>query len=92
MTPNGDQDRRSFNTRGTVTECDLCGEQRQCIDGDGMVACTACQSDLLPSGWGLWYGRLYHDRPNPGGNCGTDARQSAHRCWRLVFTAHDSFL
>ncbi|WP_240940674.1 hypothetical protein [Haloarcula argentinensis] len=53
MTPNGDKDRRSFNTRGTVTECDLCGERRQCIDDDGMVACSACQSDLLPSGWGL---------------------------------------
>ncbi|WP_241244086.1 MULTISPECIES: hypothetical protein [Haloarcula] len=53
MTPNGDQNSRSFNKRGTVTECDLCGERRQCIDGDGMVACSACQSDLLPSGWGL---------------------------------------
>ncbi|QUJ71242.1 hypothetical protein KDQ40_10990 [Haloarcula marismortui ATCC 33800] len=53
MTPNGDQDRRSFNKRGTVAECDLCGERRQCIDDDGMVACSACQSELLPSGWGL---------------------------------------
>lgn len=53
MTPNGSQNGRSFNNRGTVTECDLCGERRQCINDGGMVACAACQSDLLPANWGL---------------------------------------
>jgi hypothetical protein len=51
--PNGDHDQHGFNTRGTVMTCELCGEHRRCIDNDGMVACRACQAELLPSSWGF---------------------------------------
>ncbi|MBX0304030.1 hypothetical protein [Haloarcula salinisoli] len=39
--------------RGRVTECDLCLEERWCVEQDGLSACGRCQLELLPQGWGL---------------------------------------
>lgn len=40
---------------GERNECELCGSVKRCIDRYGMVACQACQSDLLPSAGGVLY-------------------------------------
>lgn len=45
--------RSEYNTRGSVMQCELCGEQRRCNENDGMAACHSCQAELLPSGWSL---------------------------------------
>jgi hypothetical protein len=42
-------DRRS----GTVAVCDLCLEERWCIEQDGLAACQRCRLELLPNSWGM---------------------------------------
>jgi len=42
-----------YTTDAEYMTCDLCGQRRHCNEGDGIVACQACQRELLPSGWAL---------------------------------------
>jgi len=46
-----DRNETNYTSRGEVRTCDLCGDERRCEEGDGLVACRACQRELLPANW-----------------------------------------
>ncbi|QIO21021.1 hypothetical protein [Haloarcula sp. JP-L23] len=38
----------SDGQRGDRLECELCGEEHQCLDHYGIVACRTCRARFLP--------------------------------------------